>query len=296
MQLSDLINSTRPAFLLLTPACVFLGLSTALANQASVDGALLSLVLLGALCAHVSANTLNEYLDFRSGLDLRTIRTAFSGGSGTLPRNPYLARPVLLLALVSLAATAAIGAYLVWARSAPVLWLGLAGTLLIVSYTRWINRAPLLCLIAPGLGFGVLMVVGTHVVLTGAHAPLPWLVSLTPFFLVNNLLLLNQYPDRDADASVGRRHFLIAFGAHNSNFAYAVFVLGAYTSILFLIRTGHLPPAALVALLPAGLALFSLAGAFRHNTHIGNHPRYLASNVAATLLTPVLLGIAILHG
>jgi len=43
------------------------------------------LALLGAFLAHVSVNTLNEYYDFKSGLDLETIRTPFSGGSGALP-------------------------------------------------------------------------------------------------------------------------------------------------------------------------------------------------------------------
>ncbi len=40
------------------------------------------LALLGAFLAHISVNTLNEYFDFKSGLDLETIKTPFSGGSG----------------------------------------------------------------------------------------------------------------------------------------------------------------------------------------------------------------------
>ncbi len=47
-----------------------------------------ALVLLGALAAHGAVNALNEYADYRSGLDLRTARTPFSGGSGTLVDHP----------------------------------------------------------------------------------------------------------------------------------------------------------------------------------------------------------------
>lgn len=296
MYLKTLIQSTRPSFLVLTPVCVFLGLSTALASQVQVDSAVFLLALLGALCAHVGVNTLNEYLDFGSGLDMKTTRTAFSGGSGALPANPQLARPVLALGLVSLGVTVMVGAYLVWERSTPVLSLGLVGLALIVTYSRWINRSPVLCLIAPGLGFGVLMVVGTHVVLTGTHSPLAWLASLAPFFLVNNLLLLNQYPDRGPDASVGRRHFLIAFGVEKSNLAYAVFVIAAYATIVLLIVEGYLPRLGLIALAPAALSLYALTGAVKHAANIGAHPRYLGSNVAAAVLTPLLLGISILHG
>jgi len=296
MHRKALLQSTRPAFLLLTPVCVFLGLSTALASGASVAPTLLRLALAGALFAHVSVNTLNAYLDLSSGLDLRTKRTAFSGGSGALPAHPELARAVPILGLVSLAVTAGIGAYLAWERSSPVLVPGLAGVALIATYTRCLNRSPLLCLVAPGLGFGVLMVVGTQVVLTGAHAPLAWLVSLVPLLLINNLRLLNQYPHRAADASVGRRHFLIAFGVQNGNLAYNTLVLAAYATIVLLVIEGRLPRAALIALVPAILSLLSLAGAVRHGSRIGDYPHYLGSNVAATLLTPLLLGFALLHG
>jgi 1,4-dihydroxy-2-naphthoate octaprenyltransferase len=86
----------------------------------------------------------------------------------------------------------------------------------------------MVCLIAPGPGFGVLTVVGTKVLLTGTYEPLSWLVSLVPFFLFNNLLLLNQYPDVEADASVGRRHFPIAYRVRASNIVYAVFAVAAY--------------------------------------------------------------------
>jgi 1,4-dihydroxy-2-naphthoate octaprenyltransferase len=296
MHLRALLQSTRPAFLVLTPVCVFVGFSTALASQTAVDTGLFIVALIGALCAHVSANTLNEYLDFTNGLDLKTARTAFSGGSGALPAHPELARPVLVLGLASLTVTLFIGTYLVSQHSVPLLAMGLSGVLLIVTYTRWINRSPLLCLIAPGLGFGIFMVVGTHVVLTGTYAPLAWLVALVPFFLVNNLLLLNQYPDRDADASVGRRHFLIAFGMQKSNLAYAAFLIAAYATIVLLVLGQYIPRLGLIALIPAVFSLFSLSGALQHKARIGDYPRYLASNVAATLLTPLLLGVSILTG
>ncbi len=294
MHLRALFQSTRPAFLVLTPVCVFVGFSTALASHTVVDPGLFALALIGALCAHISVNTLNEYLDFTSGLDLKTARTAFSGGSGALPAHPELARAVLVLGLASLTGSLIIGAYLIAQHSVPLLALGTSGVLLIVTYTRWINRSPLLCLIAPGLGFGIFMVVGTHVALTGSYAPLAWLVALVPFFLVNNLLLLNQYPDRDADASAGRRHFLIAFGVQKSNLAYAAFLIAAYATIGLLVLGQYLPRLALIALIPAVFSLFSLSGALQHESRIGEHPRYLASNVAATLLTPLLLGVSIL--
>jgi 1,4-dihydroxy-2-naphthoate octaprenyltransferase len=286
----------RPAFLVLTPVCVLLGLSSALVTQVSVSAFLCVVVLLGAVCAHISVNTLNEYHDFRSGLDLKTRKTAFSGGSGALPRDPQSATAVLLTGTMSLTLTLMIGIYLVWQLGTRIVPIGVVGLALVVTYTRWLNRYPLLCLLAPGLGFGVLMVVGTYVVLTGAYAPLPWLVALVPFFLCNNLLLLNQYPDIDADASVGRRHFPIVYGVARSNLVYALFMLAAYALILFLAVAGYIPGLGLVALIPMAFSLFALAGAAKHMSRIGEHPQVLAANAAAAILTPLSLGLAMLYG
>jgi hypothetical protein len=49
------------------------------------------LIFIGALFAHISVNTLNEYFDFKSGLDLTANKTPFSGGSGALPNTPDVA-------------------------------------------------------------------------------------------------------------------------------------------------------------------------------------------------------------
>lgn len=296
MSLVIALKTVRPPFLVLTPVCVFLGLSTAYASQSPLDPATLLLVLVGALSAHISVNTLNEYRDFRSGLDLKTQKTGFSGGSGALPRHPQLAGTVLRISLTSLLVTVVIGAYFILQNGVQILPIGLLGVVLVMAYTPWINRSPYLCLIAPGLGFGVLMVVGTHLLLDGEHSRLPWLLSLVPFFLVNNLLLLNQYPDIEADSSVGRNTFPIVFGPSASSLVYALFALAAYSLVLAFVVRGDLPMIGLVALLPMAFSIFSLSGAIKHAANIGCYPRYLGANVAAAILTPSLLGIAIVHG
>ena len=57
---------------------------------------------------------------------------------------------------------------------------------------------------------------------------------------------------------------------------------------------GYLPVAAFIALLPFPLAIFALTGAVRHGRDIGNHPQYLAANVAMAVCVPLLLAIALL--
>lgn len=296
MQTKTVLRTFRLPFLVLTPVCVLLGASIVIASHTAVDAVMIALVLTGAVAAHISVNALNEYHDFNSGLDLQTRRTAFSGGSGALPDHPEAVTAVLIAGLLSLLATIAIGGYLIAVAGTSILPIGIAGTVLVASYTQWINRSPWLCLIAPGTGFGSLMVVGTHLVLTGNVSGPIWLVSLVPFFLINNLLLLNQYPDINADASVGRKTFPIVFGINNSNIVYALFMAAAYATIVLLVANKQIPVTGLVALLPLALSLFALSGAVRYSSKIGEQPRYMAANVAAAVLTPLLLGIAIAAG
>lgn len=290
--LKSTLLTTRPSFLVLAPVCVFLGLSL----SPSIDIGLTFMIVIGAVCAHISVNMLNEYFDFKSGLDLNTVKTKFSGGSGALPDHPEAAPLVLVLGILSLCITMIIGVYLLLNHSSTIMPIGLVGIALVVTYTQWLNRIPLLCLIAPGLGFGVLMVVGAYVVVSGSHAESVWLISLIPFFVINNLLLLNQYPDIAADASSGRRTFPIIYGTVISNIVYGLFALSCYALIVLYIYLGMIPILSLVALLPMAGAIYALLGAIKHQGNIGSHPQYLAANVAAAVLTPFFLAIAITCG
>lgn len=73
-------------------------MSTALWTSGQVHWTDAALALLGALSAYISVNVFNEYIDFKTGLDLVTRRTPFSGGSGTLPANPEMTEFALLTA------------------------------------------------------------------------------------------------------------------------------------------------------------------------------------------------------
>ena len=75
---------TRPQFLLLPVVLAFLGTCLAWYDGTFHLGFAL-LAFLGLLLAHISINVLNDYFDYKSGVDSDTKRTPFSGGSGILP-------------------------------------------------------------------------------------------------------------------------------------------------------------------------------------------------------------------
>lgn len=285
------LGSARLPFLVLTPACLALGLACVYRTQGHINVMEAALVLLGALAAHISVNAFNEYQDFHSGLDALTQRTPFSGGSGVLPSHPELAPLTLAMAVGCLVASMGIGLYFVALRGTALLPLGLVGLVLVTAYTQWITRHPLLCLVAPGLGFGPLMIMGTHVALTGSYSAMAAVASLVPFFLVNNLLLLNQFPDVDADRRVGRRHLLVTSGALVAARWYVVQMVLAFASIPLGVAAGFLPVGALLALLMLPLVVPTMRDVVAHAQAVERLLPAMGRNVLINLLTPVLMAV-----
>jgi 1,4-dihydroxy-2-naphthoate octaprenyltransferase len=287
----------RPPFLILTPACVVLGLATAVYSGASINPYHLLLVLVGALCAHISVNVLNEYFDFTSGLDLITDRTPFSGGSGALPEHPGKKHYALITGILSLVITAAVGLFFLYVRGMWLLPLGILGIVIIVAYTKLCTKSPTICFIVPGLGFGPLMVMGTDFVFTGSYSWISFTASLVPFFLVSDLLLLNQFPDVEADRSVGRKHVLIALGRKASARIYIAALIAAYVSILMGYVLGIFPLGSFLGLCTAFLAVATIKGVRRYAEDIPNLIPYMTKNVIINIATPVLLAVGLfLHG
>lgn len=293
---SPILGPMRLPFLVLTPACVLLGAATATWSGVDLDPLYLAAALAGALGAHISVNALNEYEDFRSGLDFNTERTPFSGGSGTLQTFPDKAGHALATGLVSLTAAALIGIYFLFVRGGWLLPIGILGLINIVLYTRWVTRRPLLCLVSPGLGFGPFMVMGTHFVLTGAYSWTAFVASIVPFFLVSDLLLLNQFPDVEADMGIGRRHLPITIGRQASVTVYGLFLVGAYAAVVVGWLTGLLPAAGLMALATIVVAVPTLRGVIRNADDIPKLIPYMGRNVLINIATPVFLAIGLFIG
>lgn len=247
--LRTLLATLRLPFVVLAPMCVLASLALVWQSGVTVDPLDGLLAVCGAVCAHVAVNALNEYHDFHSGLDAMTRRTPFSGGSGALPSWPQAAPLTLAAGLGALTLTLAVGAFFLWRRGAPVVGIGVAGLLLVLAYTRWITRSAWLCLIAPGLGFGPLMMAGTWLAVGAPPDVLPWLASWPVLCAVSNLLLLNQLPDAGPDAQVGRRHWVVRHGIASAVRVYVVLAWCAPLGTLLGVAVGLLPVGALAVLL-----------------------------------------------
>jgi 1,4-dihydroxy-2-naphthoate octaprenyltransferase len=286
----------RLPFLVLPPVCVLLGAATAVWSGSKIDLTNLLLAFFGALSAHISVNALNEYDDFKSGLDLVTQPTPFSGGSKTLPEYPEKAHVALKTGIITLIITTVIGLYFLFSKGLWLLPLGVLGLITVVVYTRWLTKNPFLCLIAPGLGFGIFMVMGTDFVLTGSYSRVSFVASLVPFFLVSDLLLLNQFPDVDADKGIGRRHLPITIGRRASVKVYIAFLTGAYIAILAGYTAGILPFSGLLGLASAVLAVPTIMGVLKYAEDIPRLIPYMGMNVVINIITPLTLAIGLFIG
>lgn len=288
----------RGRFLLLALGCVALGVAASWPADALTPGFCMdaALVLLGALAAHAAVNALNEYSDYRSGLDLRTARTPFSGGSGTLVEHPHCLAQALWIGLGSLLACAAIGLYFLIREPAllgQLAPLGAAGLLLVVAYTPWLTRRPWLCLLAPGLGFGPLMVLGTQLVLAGQISLAGVLLSLVPFWLCNSLLLLNQFPDIDADRSIGRLTLPMLIGRRRAVRVLGVQWLLAFAGLLLCVLAGWVPPGAALGLPGVLPALRAWQLLRRDPAAAGCLLPAMGLNVLVSVAVPVLMALGI---
>ncbi|RUO32404.1 prenyltransferase [Aliidiomarina soli] len=284
----------RPGFLTLTLVCIALALAFSLQQGSLISLWDAILVVVIGLAAHVSVNAFNEYFDFKSGLDFKTRPTPFSGGSGTLVAAPHLASAALLIAVTALLLVSAGGLYLVWQHGVALLLIGLPGVLIIYAYTQYLNRSPLACLLAPGIGFGLLMTLGAIWVFSATLSAGAWTLATIMTLLVSNLLLLNQFPDIEADASVGRRHLPIVAGRRISVRVFAVLHWLAVALLPLAVGLGWLPVWSLLGLCSLVLLVPLTRGVLRYALHIPEHVRLLGLNVAFVHLYPLLITVGLL--
>lgn len=285
------VLETRPQFLLLAVLLVAHGSALA-ALQGSINWLHALLAAVGLVLMHGSVNALNDWHDWdKTGIDKQTPRTPFSGGSGLIPAGRITARQALIVGIVTLVAGSAIGLYLSWVAGWQLLAIGVAGALMIVLYTPVFNKLGL-GEIAAGLGLGLLPVVGTYFLLTGRFDTVAWVSGIPAFFLTYNLLLLNEFPDVDADIAGGRTHMVTLFGKKGARWLYSALEVAAYVVIVAGVVLDVLTPWALLALGSAVFAARAIKGAITDYDSFEKTVAAQGANVVAVLSLNALLAIA----
>lgn len=277
---------TRPQFLILSVVLIFLGTSIAW-----YDGyfRLLYCILafVGLLLVHISVNTLNDYFDYKSGIDLEAKRTPFSGGSGILPAGLLTPASVGRFGLICFLLAIPIAVYFI------VVWNWLLIPLLVVAavcvllYTthlaRWGVGEP-----AAGLGLGTLPILGAYFVQSGTYTWEAVIAAIPSGILVHNLLLLNEFPDVEADEKGGRKTLPITMGKKRASVLYSALTIAMYVWITAWSVAGVMPIFALLGLLTLPLAVKAIKGALSYDAESRLLPA-LGANVMVVLGTQALV-------
>ena len=253
--LAALWRMARPAQLALIALVYAFGVAMALGRGAAADLGGVAFGLAGLLPIAASVHYANEYADVET--DARTDRTPFSGGSGALADYEFSPR----LALRAAVAAGAAGVALLLVGATPVGGAALGSvpaTMLVgILLLGWQYSVGPLRLAWNGLGevtnaviggtmlplYGFAVVTG-RVTVAAALATVPFALAV----FVN--LLETQWPDRRADAAVGKRTLATRWSPRRLRAAYGLGSLAAVGSGIALAGRVLPPPVAVGTLAP----------------------------------------------
>ena len=281
MDLKTWFMETRPPFLLLTPISYSVGIASAyIAGSFDLFRAVLGLV--GVLLAHVSINVINDYFDYKSGLDLKTKRTPFSGGSGILPSGTLKAEDVYRFAMGSLIIGSAIGLYFAYTVGWMLLPLVAFAAVSIYFYTPGFSHWYVGEIIT-GINFGPLMVIGGYFIMAGKYSVNALAAGVIPGILVGTLLYLNEFPDMEPDRDVGRKNVVIKLGLEKASKIYVALIASTFLWVPVAIALRLLPITTLVTYVTLPTALKATRGVLRDHGDIGKLIPAMGANVTLVL-------------
>jgi 1,4-dihydroxy-2-naphthoate octaprenyltransferase len=289
------IQEARPQYFLLPVVLILVGTSAAAwANNGSFNTVYAFVALIGLVLCHASVNILNDYFDFKSGVDLKTLKTPFSGGSGILPAGKLTAKQVLWYGIICFVIAVPIGIFFTVVEGWLLLPLLALGGLCILLYTSLIlkNFFPEW---SPGLGLGILPVLGAYFVQAGNYSWTALIASVPSGFLVLNLLLLNEFPDVEADLVGSKKTLPITAGKKWAAITYTTFVILTFLWVIVAVIFKAMPIYCLLALGTLPFAYKSIRGSFGYNDLKKILPA-MQQNVLLVLVTQLLLGIGYILG
>jgi 1,4-dihydroxy-2-naphthoate octaprenyltransferase len=281
--------ATRPQFLIISVLQIFLGTAVAWWYYGYFSPLYCLLALVGLVLVHISVNTLNDYFDYKSGIDLEVKRTPFSGGSGVLSAGLLTPASVGRFGLVCFLLAIPIGIYFVILRGWLLVPILVIGALCVLLYTTHLTRWGL-GEIACGLGLGTLPILGAYFVQSGTYTWEAVIASIPTGIFLHNGLLLNEFPDVEADEKAGKKTFPIVMGKKKAALLYSMLIVAMYVWIAVWSIAGFMPIFALLGLLTIPLGVKAIKGARNHEDESKLIPA-LGANLIAGLGTQALLAV-----
>jgi len=223
----------RIRFLLASVIAVSLGLAINWWQTGNIEIFDAILIMCGVLSLHASVDLLNDYWDFKRGIDTVTQRTKMSGGTGVLPEGLLKPKQVYAAGIIFLLVGAAIGTYFVF-TDGIIIGLILAFAVLSVYFysTKIVDwgLAEIFIVIK-----GTMIVIGTCFIQTTQITESAILGGIVVGILSSFVLFITSFPDHDADKAKGRKTLVINLGKQKACSLFWVFPIIFYSVSIFAI-------------------------------------------------------------
>ncbi|KAF6243344.1 1,4-dihydroxy-2-naphthoate prenyltransferase [Nitrosopumilus sp. b1] len=246
MTISTWLRVIRIKFLFASVISVFVGLSVQWWLYHDINVFHAGLTFAGVLALHASVDLLNDYWDFKRGIDSSTKRTKMSGGTGVLPEGLLKPSHVYGAGIIFLVSGSLIGAYFVLTSGITIAVLLGFAILSIYFYSGKI--------VDSGLGEifvaikGAMIVLGTYFIQSNEISLSIVLAGIVIGALSSLVLFITSFPDHDADKSKGRKTLVILLGKKKAVNIFWIFPVVAYTAITLGVFLNFFPMISLISL------------------------------------------------
>ena len=250
------LRAIRVKFLLASVIAVSLGLSITWWNSGGIDIFQAILTMAGVVALHASVDLLNDYWDFKRGIDTKTKRTSMSGGTGVLPEGLLKPKSVYNAGILFLIIGGLIGGYFVMLHGVVI---GAILAFAIVSIyfysTKIVNWGLAEVFVAVK---GTLIVMGTYYIQNSDLTDISILSGIVVGILSSLVLFVTSFPDHDADKEKGRRTLVTLFGKRNAVSIYYIFSIVSYSVILGCVVMSTIPLFCLISVAAIPVAINSI--------------------------------------
>lgn len=290
------IRAARLPFLTATLVPVILGTAIAWYRTGSFNPGYFLVALAAVALAHLGTNLTNDYYDHLSGNDEANVRfSPFNGGSRVIQNGQIAARHILYAALLCFGGATALGVYLLLATGkVAIVLFGVTGILCGFFYTASPVRIGYHAFgeLAVGFGFGPLSLMGSYWIQTFSFDIVPALASVPVGILIMLVLLINEFPDYDADGAVGKKTLVVLLGKQRAVRLYHSLLLLSYLFIVAMVIARVFPIFCLAALMTLPIAHRAVTVSRKYHS---SHPELLPAN-AATIALHLLIGLSLTGG
>jgi 1,4-dihydroxy-2-naphthoate octaprenyltransferase len=243
----------RVRFLLASVIAVSVGLAINWNQNNSIDIFAALLTFAGVMALHASVDLLNDFWDYKRGIDTSTKRTKMSGGTGVLPEGLLKPSSVYRAGIAFLIIGGVIGTYFVFTDGLIIAVILAFAILSIYFYSTKIVDSGLAEFFVALKG--TMIVLGTFFIQTNQLAEEAVLGGIIVGVLSSLVLFIASFPDYDADKSKGRKTLIIVTGKKKATRIFWAFPIISLGAIIFGVSLQLFPVSALIAITPIPLII-----------------------------------------